>query len=244
MASARQAALTLGVGYLLGRRRKRKLAIMLGTATLAGTSSGPAGQILRRGTKMAVSRLGSAGALGKVSPQLGEITGIIRGDLLDAGKAAASTAVTSRIESLSDQLHDRADTLRNPVAEVAGSSGAQDEGDEDGAGERAARRPSPSASPRGTRRAASATTRTAGAGGRRSGAEEGRRTSTAQGRRGGAAAGSTARPRRAAGEAGKAPQRSRGAGSGSSARTRQRPAREAGGTPPVRRAPRQASQGR
>lgn len=168
MASGPQVTLALGTGYLLGRRRKRKLLIMLGTVALTGGLGGPAGQLLRHGAKTAASSLGSADALGKVSPGLGEIAGLLRGDLAEAGKAAAMAAVNSRIDSLSDQLRDRADALRNPASEaadtVAGSrqdgnedqGGNQDRGGQDQVDEQPRRRPATptSTSPaRSTRRA-------------------------------------------------------------------------------------------
>jgi hypothetical protein len=46
----------------------------------------------------------------------------VRGELLDAAKGAAAAAVTSRIDSLSNNLHDRAESLRNPDA-AAGKVG-------------------------------------------------------------------------------------------------------------------------
>jgi hypothetical protein len=120
MKGGAQAALALGVGYILGRRRKMRLATMLalGAATGGIGRLGPAA--VRRGAKY----LGSTDIAGALGPQVGEIVSTIRGDLLDAGKAAAATAVSSRIESLSDNLHERAETLRNPEAAVAGSGEA------------------------------------------------------------------------------------------------------------------------
>jgi hypothetical protein len=219
MGSGPRVALALGVGYLLGRRRKRKLAMTMGTAALAGGAGGAAGQVLRRGAKMAGSSLGSSDALSKVSPGIGEISGIVRGQLLEAGKAAAMAAVNSRIDSLTNQLHERAETLRNPAAEAARTAqGAQVDGDESGDG--ATRRPTASTNPvRNSRGATDEGQRTASAEGRRTASAEGRHTATAQGRRPAAA----------------------GAGA---PRARQRPAGEAGSAPPVRRAPRSAGQGR
>jgi hypothetical protein len=88
-----------------------RLAMMLGAGAMAGGTSGIGGQLVKRGTKA----LGSADLLGKVSPQLAEITGLLRNDLLDAGKGAARAAVNSRVDALSDSIRDRADTWRNPV---------------------------------------------------------------------------------------------------------------------------------
>jgi hypothetical protein len=113
-------ALAVGVGYILGRRRKMRLATMLalGAATGGLGRFGPA--VLKRGAKY----LGSTNIAGDLGPAVTDIVSTIRGDLFDAGKAAAAAAVTSRMDSLSDNLHDRAETLRNPeaAAERAGQA--------------------------------------------------------------------------------------------------------------------------
>ena len=107
-------ALAIGVGYILGRNRKMRLATMLaiGAATGGAAKLGPAA--LRHGTKY----LGKTDIAGALGPQVTEIVNTVRGELLDAAKGAAAAAVTSRIDSLSDNLHDRAETLRNPEAAV------------------------------------------------------------------------------------------------------------------------------
>ena len=105
MKGGTQAALALGVGYLLGRRRKMRLTTMLAVGAATGGVGGLGGTALRRGMKM----LGSTEAVGKFAPQLGELADTVRSDLMDAGKAAATAAVTSRIESLTDSLQERAD---------------------------------------------------------------------------------------------------------------------------------------
>jgi len=114
MKGGAQTALALGVGYILGRRRKMRLATMLalGAATGGAARLGPAA--MRQGAKY-IGKTDIAGALG---PQVTEIVNTVRGELLDAAKGAAAAAVTSRIDSLSDNLHERAETLRNPEAAV------------------------------------------------------------------------------------------------------------------------------
>jgi hypothetical protein len=109
-----QTALALGVGYVLGRRRKMRLTTMLAVAAAAGGAGGAGGAAVRRGVKM----LGSTEMLSKVAPQVGEIADTLRDDLLDAGKAAATAAVTNRIESLTDSLHERAQGIREPAQSV------------------------------------------------------------------------------------------------------------------------------
>ena len=118
MKGGTQAALALGVGYLLGRRRKMRLTTMLAVGAATGGMGGLGGAALKRGMKM----LGSTEAVGKFAPQLGELADTVRSDLMDAGKAAATAAVTSRIESLTDSLQERAEMVRDPAA-AADSAG-------------------------------------------------------------------------------------------------------------------------
>lgn len=125
MKGGTQAALALGVGYVLGRRRKMRLTTMIAIGTATGGLGGLGGVALRRGMKM----LGSTEALSKFAPQLGELADTVRNDLVDAGRAAATAAVTSRIESLTDSLQERAEMVRDPAAAAtsagkAASSGA------------------------------------------------------------------------------------------------------------------------
>lgn len=115
--SARTAA-ALSAGYVLGRRRKLRTAAMM--AAVAAFGSTPAGgMVLRRGAKL----LGSASGLtDKMPPEIGEIIDTVRGDLLPAGKAAVSAAATSRVDSLTDALHERAELARDPGAAVSGAA--------------------------------------------------------------------------------------------------------------------------
>jgi hypothetical protein len=115
MKGSAQAALAIGVGYVLGRRRKMRLATMLAV----GAATGGLGKLGPVALKRAGKLLNSTEIAGALGPQVMEIMSTVRGDLLDAGKAAASAAVTSKVDSLSDSLHDRADALRNPQAAVA-----------------------------------------------------------------------------------------------------------------------------
>ena len=121
MKASMRAAAAIGVGYLLGRRRKLRTATFMAAATaVGGTTVG--GLLLKRGMKM----LNSTEAFGKIAPQLTEITDTLRGDLLTAGKAAATAAVSNRVDSLTGSLHDHAERLRNPadtVSDVAEGAG-------------------------------------------------------------------------------------------------------------------------
>ena len=111
-------ALAAGTCYILGRRKVRLVTMLaLGAAATGGMGKlGPAA--LRQGAKY----LGKTDIAGALGPQVTEIVDTIRGDLLDAGKAAAAAAVTSRLDSLTDSLHERAETLKNPEA-AAGKAG-------------------------------------------------------------------------------------------------------------------------
>jgi len=120
MKGGTQAALAIGVGYVLGRRRKMRMATVMAAAAATGGLGTLGGAALRRGMKM----LGSTEALGKFAPQLGELADTVRTDLMDAGKAAATAALTNRIESLTDSLHDRAEVMRDPGAAVSGAGKA------------------------------------------------------------------------------------------------------------------------
>jgi hypothetical protein len=114
MKGSMQAAAAIGIGYVLGRRRKfRAAAMMAAGMTVGGTTVGSL--ILKRGLKM----LGSTEAIQKVAPQLGDLADTVRGDLVTVGKAAATAAVSSRVDALTDSIHDRAERVRNPAGTVA-----------------------------------------------------------------------------------------------------------------------------
>jgi hypothetical protein len=109
-------AVGVGAGYLLGRRRKMRLAMMLAAAGATG-KFGPAGyrELLNRG----VQTLGT-------SPELGKITETVRGELVDALKTAAVTAATSRVDSLNERLQ-QGPLRKRSKAEDDGQAEPQDE---------------------------------------------------------------------------------------------------------------------
>ncbi|MFE9096242.1 ABC transporter substrate-binding protein [Streptomyces sp. NPDC007264] len=82
-------------GYVLGRTKKAKLALSLG-ALLAGSRIKP-------------------GQLGKVmeeSPFLSNVSQQVRTELAGASKAAATSVLTAKADSLADALHERTAGLR------------------------------------------------------------------------------------------------------------------------------------
>ncbi|WP_344493613.1 hypothetical protein [Nonomuraea monospora] len=101
-------AFALLAGYILGRRRKLRMAAALAAAGLAGRARGGKGVaggvgLLSQGIKGLTS-----------SADVAPIVDRLRGDLLNVGKAAAVAAAGRQIDSLSDKLHDRAEALRSP----------------------------------------------------------------------------------------------------------------------------------
>jgi hypothetical protein len=107
--------LTVAAGYLLGRFHKMKWALAVAAIASRGRlPSGPSG-LLQQGVKALSS-----------SPELAELTDEMKGRLVDAGKAAAVAAVSSKINSLTDGLRERSDAMR---AASAGGDGRAEEED-------------------------------------------------------------------------------------------------------------------
>lgn len=106
-------ALAVGIGYLLGRRRKLRTAVTLGAAAAVGRLSTDPQVLLRQGSKL----LGA-------SPQLGQVAGLGK-PLATAGKTAAAAAVSHGIDSVGDRMRRKADALR-----ASQEGGAAEEGRE------------------------------------------------------------------------------------------------------------------
>ena len=105
--------LALAAGYLLGRFHKMKWA--LGLAALAGgrrLPGGPGG-LVQQGAKLLTS-----------SPEVTKLTDEMKGRLVDAGKAAAVAAVSSKINSLGEGLRERSDAMRDVSAGGTGGAAA------------------------------------------------------------------------------------------------------------------------
>jgi hypothetical protein len=91
-------------GYFLGRTKKMKLAMMLG-GMAAGRRAGGPGELLKTGTKLLNS-----------SPELSRLTDEVRGRLLEAGKSAALAVAARQVESLTDRVGKRVETLGDVAA--------------------------------------------------------------------------------------------------------------------------------
>jgi len=93
MANGGKVALAVGAGYLLGRTRKMRVALMLAAAGITGKFPGGPTQLVAQGLKS----LGASADVSQLSQQL-------RGELLDAARAAALAAATHQVDSLNDRL--------------------------------------------------------------------------------------------------------------------------------------------
>lgn len=113
MTNAKIGAAVLG-GYLLGRTKKGKLALSLGAA-LAGSRMRP----------------GQVGKLLEDTPLLGNVSKQVRTELTEAGKAAATTVLSAKAESLADALHQRTAGLHEKAHGAGGPDRAETDRDED-----------------------------------------------------------------------------------------------------------------
>jgi hypothetical protein len=109
-----QIAVGVLAGYLLGRSHQMKLAVLMALMALGGKLPVDPAELLRR------TPLGAEGG------PLDKLTGDLRGQLVDAGKSVAMAAASSRIDSLSDKLQQRAETLRAPGGKKEGRPAAEE----------------------------------------------------------------------------------------------------------------------
>ncbi|GIJ28122.1 hypothetical protein Vqi01_32840 [Micromonospora qiuiae] len=100
MNSGARIATAVGVGYLVGRRRKLRTALTLAAAVALGRASRDPGGLTKWG-----------GDLLRASPQLSTL-GQFGKPLASAGRAAATAAAGSGIDALSGRLRGSADALR------------------------------------------------------------------------------------------------------------------------------------
>jgi hypothetical protein len=86
-------------GYLLGRTKKMKLALMF-AGMAAGQRAGGPGELLKSGSKLL-----------SASPELARLTDEVRGRLMEAGKTAALAVATRQVESITDRVGRRVESL-------------------------------------------------------------------------------------------------------------------------------------
>jgi hypothetical protein len=119
MNNAKIGAALLG-GYLLGRTKKGKLAIGMG-AMLAGSRVNPV----------------QVGKTLQDSPLVNTLAKQVRTELGGAGKAAATTVLTAKADSLADALHARTSGLRQQAERAEDEETEdQDTADEEGRDDR------------------------------------------------------------------------------------------------------------
>ncbi|MFF3764337.1 DNA primase [Streptomyces sp. NPDC001922] len=97
-------ALAVTAGYVLGRTKKAKLAIGVGSMVL--------------GKRLNLSPQQLVGTLTeqlRANPQLAEVRDQLRTDLQGVGKAATSALVTRQLNSLADHLHGRTLDVRDRI---------------------------------------------------------------------------------------------------------------------------------
>jgi hypothetical protein len=102
-------AVAVGAGYLLGRTRKMRIAMMLAAAGITGKFPAMPAGLLAQGLK-------SLGA----SEQLHDLSDQLRGEVLTAAKAATLAAATHRVDALNDRLQGVVPT--EEVGRAAGSA--------------------------------------------------------------------------------------------------------------------------
>lgn len=142
MGKSWKVALALGVGYFLGRTHKTRLALVLAAGAATGGFGGAARRIVTSGGK----RLAASESLGKLSPDFGPVVDSLKGDLAEAGKAAAKAAIGSKLDAVADSLHVRTEALRaEPGAGIKSGIRSDIRTDEDRPEGRQERRPRPEA---------------------------------------------------------------------------------------------------
>jgi hypothetical protein len=121
--------LAVAGGYVLGRTKKMKLAIMLAGMASGNKLARDPAQLLQHGARLVQS-----------SPQLSALSDQVRGRLIEAGKGIAVAVVSKQMESLSDRLSERTERLSGrldehigsgPVGRIGHASGEMAPADED-----------------------------------------------------------------------------------------------------------------
>ena len=110
-----QMAVAVLGGYLLGRSHKTQLAVLLAVLSAVGGKLPIDERELLRHTPLGAP--------------LDKLTGDLRSQLVDAGMSVAKKAASSGIDSVSDKLQQRAETMRGPGATKGGEpAGAEEPG--------------------------------------------------------------------------------------------------------------------
>ncbi|MGW3354919.1 DNA primase [Streptomyces bungoensis] len=113
--------LAVGAGYLLGRTKKLKMAVAVGS--------------LVAGKKLNITPKALAGMVQQQlrdNPQFKEIGDQLRGELRGVGKAASGAMVERQMSALADRLHSRTGRVRDQLSGGSGEAeGSEEEYDEE-----------------------------------------------------------------------------------------------------------------
>lgn len=112
-------ALGLVGGYLLGRTRKAKFALTVASVVLGKRMGVNPQQLLTEGLKKLSS-----------TPEFSRLEEQIRGELMSAGKSMVTAAANRRMDSLSDALRDRTESLSGLEEDKGEPEGEEPEGGE------------------------------------------------------------------------------------------------------------------
>ncbi|MFF5856811.1 DNA primase [Streptomyces sp. NPDC012751] len=112
--------LAVGAGYLLGRTKKLKMAMAVGSLV--------AGKKLNLSPKMLADLVNQQL---KNNPQVKEIGDQLRQDLRGVGKAASGAMVERQMSTLADRLHGRTAQVRDQLSGVVPGGSAEESDDED-----------------------------------------------------------------------------------------------------------------
>ena len=119
MSSSSRVGTAIAAGYFLGRFKKLRLALVVGSALANKNVRSTGLGLLQQGTQGLTS-----------SPEAKKLTGQISTQLMEAGKAAAVAVAAQRIDKLSDKLNERSSELRD-LAELPISDQDEEEEPED-----------------------------------------------------------------------------------------------------------------
>ncbi|KID30662.1 hypothetical protein HQ32_02165 [Prauserella sp. Am3] len=125
MKRAPRTFLAVAAGYTLGRGRPMKLALVAGGVLLGRHLAGQDQERDEHASDQGESL--SSGA--------GQLTGAFRDRLLSAARTAAVTAASEGIDSLGDNLTERANSIRGRRADTSGTDNGTDEGTDNGTDE-------------------------------------------------------------------------------------------------------------
>src|SRR5215211_993454 len=121
MSATSRVAGAVAAGYVLGRFKKLRLAVLVASAMASPKFRSAAAGLIQ-------DRIPGGAMFGGLTKEVG-------GRLLDAGKAAATTVVAARIDTLSQSLADRSESLRKATPGAQAGKSRADQPTDDRASE-------------------------------------------------------------------------------------------------------------